>query len=259
MINSIEPRAVETMFINNDNLDYFLNPFEFEFKIRLLIAGLDDIKRWIAATKSKLIKGYKCDSELNEECKTILAKIITSKVFKEAFNKADYFPNLIDTDNSNIGNNIGEYIIFVRFPATISGLTSYFKRIFITNRWFFMEETNLINAAIIVVVIHELAHFFIRYIEGSKYQKIKTPTKISLQKKLVKEGGVLFEEILFGQNLSFMNTERAKYILDLEKWNGTVDDFVRGFKEIESEEIGSSITLFAKRPRCIYEIARKID
>lgn len=255
-MNKIEPNAARNVL--TEYIDIFLDPFGKDLEILLLDACLSKIKGWIASTKSKLTKGYKSDSVLNEDCKAALQGIIQSNVFKEAFNKTTYFPALTETDFTKLGKNIDKHIMFAQLPDSISGITSYFQQIFINNRFFYHKETNLVNAAIVAIMIHELAHFFLRYQPGQSYQKIKTPNKQILN-RIVKEGGECFEEIIFGHKLSFMNAERAEFILELSNWNRKLDDFRADFKSIVIDEIGSSISLFKKGSRCIYEIFRKVE
>jgi hypothetical protein len=140
-----------------------------------------------------------------------------------------------------LSNNLEQ--IITALPTTLIktylqgkyGLTVGNKFIYLNNEKFFIANANSkfnLSSGFLVTLIHELTHYYIRrFIKSTNIQE-ESPRLI--RNKTEYDSGDLFEESLFGEKLKLLNDDQSAYLLKIENWNKSVNDFSTNFKKIPS-------------------------
>ena len=92
------------------------------------------------------------------------------------------------------------------------------------------------NSVIVEIIFHEFGHAInsvLSFIDN-KLKPIGTPRKKFLK---FKEGGYYLELLLFGKIINNLSYGEALYILNLNNYNKSLDDFKNGFEKLSIEDL----------------------
>ena len=144
-------------------------------------------------------------------------------------------------------NNIDYNDIFIvmNLPENIKAFTFYYiKIVFNGNGIKFqadndIEKIQLLKAYLIFVILNEQNHFIKRYFNIGTKNSLCNTQKIGD----IREGGKQLITLLFGDILreNSINPKQAEYMLNLENWKKSIEQFRKDFLAINKDSNSSSI------------------
>ena len=183
-----------------------------------------------------------------ENIKELILITLKSKVFKEAF---QYLTGKENYENIFNNNMISEFINNLKFlPIEFSSIVAFHNRLnFITiistmkkdisNCFKYNDEKislTLENGIIVTIIYHEFGNA-INTVISFKENKMKsnnTPRKTFLK---YKEGGRYLELILFGKAIDKLTLGEALYVLNLNNYEKSLEEFRKGFLELNDKDL----------------------
>ena len=181
--------------------------------------------------------------------KEFLVFVLNSNVFMEAFELLTGNKHYKEIFNKEM---INEYVNNIKFLPIKYSKTSAFidtlslitfiptmKKSIINNSTEDLDEIivkTLENSVIVEIIFHEFGHAInsvLSFIDN-KLKPIGTPRKKFLK---FKEGGYYLELLLFGKIINNLSYGEALYILNLNNYNKSLDDFKNGFEKLSIEDL----------------------
>ena len=180
--------------------------------------------------------------------KNFLEIVFQSKVFKELFSYLTGNQEYESIYNLNMIKYIIQNIKFL--PLNYTKMSGFFDRLTFSTYIPTMKKTifckskiipkiiieTLENGVVVEIIFHEYGHTFsaiLSYVGNSESLE-DTPRKKNFN---INEGGYYVEMALFGSILKTLTYYEALYILNIDNYNKTLEEFRAGFQSIKKEHL----------------------
>ena len=189
-----------------------------------------------------------------------VSKYLIKKLFYDEKNKQylDYYDFTNEKDITKIIDNIRYYVFLSDFDGLTVGntLSVYMDgEPYIINNEIILSKLSYLSENVKTFFHEIIGHLDIRFqyylYKDQKYTspKPKKPTPEAIL-RYGKEAGEFIEELLFGKAKKKMNVAQMLYVLDIQNYNKSLDDFLQGYKNCHLEKtynISKDLEIFLKQ------------
>jgi hypothetical protein len=224
VISDFTPRNIRNLLVNElKNVDKVTKSCILDLVIQLSLRPEEFlypkiISRFIFESHSE---SDPADFYVEESMEILSSRLIT-----------DYFFSIGQKNYLKALNEIKNSIFLADLPDNILGLTLFNGHILLSESRFGLIENELLkNGFIFLCLLHEIAHYMIRYQYSTDKQWIENLTPRSLNE----EAGNYLESRFFGTDFKFINIPACEFILNAKNWKMNEVKFRKKFETINKE------------------------